>query len=76
MIKLRIFELKKELELKKQRNISNREIAKAIDVAPNTIGNMMSNRSIRVDMRTLTSLLAYFREQGLDIQPSDLIGED
>ena len=76
MIKLRIFELKNDLERHLHRDISNREIARAIDVAPNTIGNMMSNRSIRVDMRTLTALLAYFRDGGLDIQPGDLFGED
>lgn len=75
-IKLRVFELKKELELKQHRNISNREIARAVDVAPNTVGDMMQGKTIRVNMPTLTAILAWFREQGLDIQPGDLFGED
>jgi len=75
-IKLRVFELKNDLERQQRRHISNREIARAVNAAPNTIGDMMSGKTIRVNLRTLTALLLYFREQGLDVQPGDLLGED
>jgi hypothetical protein len=75
-IKLRVFELKNDLERQLGRPISNREISRATEVPPHTIGYMMRNEVVRVSLPNLTALLAYFREQGLDIGPGDLLGED
>ena len=75
-IKLQVFELKNELERRQGRSIANREITRATGIQPHTIGYMMKNEVVRVSLPTLTALLAYFREQGLDIGPGDLLGED
>ena len=75
-IKLRVFELKNDLERHKGHTISNREISRATGIPPHTIGHMMNNTVIRVNLPSLGELLTYFREQGLDIEPGDLLGED
>ncbi len=68
-----LYELRKRLELRKGRDVTWEEVATAADLNPNTVYNLAAKRSKRVDFETLTKLYNYFRAEGLEITPGDLL---
>lgn len=67
-----LFTLRRRLEILKGKAISWTEVARLTGLHQNTIYNLADNRTRRVDLETLESLLTYFRTEGLDIGISDL----
>ncbi len=65
--------LRQRLETEKGAEIGWVEIARAANLNPNTVYNLAANRSKRVAFETLTKLYNYFRAEGLEITPGDLL---
>lgn len=67
-----IFSLKNRLEAQKGKGITWNQVAQASGIHVHTLTQMAENKAKRVDRDTLTRLLRWFREQGLDVDPGDM----
>ncbi len=68
-----LFNLKQQLEMKKGREYSWAEIARLAGLHRNTIDRIAANQTGRIDLSTITSLVAFFHSQGMTVDVSDLI---
>jgi DNA-binding CsgD family transcriptional regulator len=68
-----LYILRKRLELLKEQDYTYERIAREAGIHPNTVYNLAANRSKRIDISTVKSLLNYFRRQGMQIGIQDLI---
>lgn len=67
--------LRRQLEMKEDRNISWREIARDSGLNVDTLVDMANNKARQVHVRTLEKLLRYFRMRGMSITIADLFRE-
>lgn len=72
-MKFNIFALKRQLELSKGKPYTWQQIAHDTDVHFNTLYNLSYNKTRRVDLAILAKLYDFFRREGLDITPADLV---
>lgn len=71
-----LYRLKKELELRKGREYSWSEIGRRADLHRNTLERIATNDTARVDLETLKKLILFFRAEGMNVMPNDLIVVD
>lgn len=72
-MKFNLFALKRRLELATGKPYTWQQIAYQTDVHFNTIYNLSSNRTRRVDLEILGKLYDFFRREGLEITTADLL---
>ena len=70
-----LFALRQQLELSKEKEYSWESIARATGLHAHTIRNMAFNRRGGADLSTLTRVLGFFRNEGMDVGIGDLIIE-
>lgn len=71
-VRFNLFSLQKRLELQRGEPVTQEEIAEGAGLHINTIYGLFKNRSKRVDLETMEKLIAYFNNQGLEIDAGDL----
>lgn len=67
-----LFALKRQLEIKKARAYTWRELDKLTGVHYNTLNNMANNKTARIDSAIIGRLLDFFNENDLPITIADL----
>jgi len=67
-----LFTLKRRLEILKQREYSWVEISKATEIHHNTLYNIGSNKTRRVDLDIVEKLLKFFSAEGMPVTINDL----
>lgn len=67
-----LFTLKRQLEIAKRREYTWVQIAAATDVHPNTLHNIATNKTRRVDLDIVEKLLAFFAAEGMPVTINDL----
>ena len=67
-----LFTLKKQLEINMQREYTWRDIARRTDVHYNTLHNIASNKTQRVDTAIIARLLVFFTDEGMPVTVGDL----
>jgi hypothetical protein len=71
-VKLNVFTLLKQLELKQGHDIEWAEVARKSGISRQNWLNMRNNLSAGIDFATIAKLLTYFRSEGLDVGIADL----
>ena len=72
IITYNLYSLKKQLEINAQRDYTWDQIALDSGVHRNTLLNMASDKTRRVDLDIMARLLTYFHAEGMPITPNDL----
>lgn len=67
-----LFTLKRQLEIAKRHEYSWMQIAEATKVHPNTLHNIATNKTRRVDLDIVEKLLAFFAAEGMPVTINDL----
>ena len=67
-----LFTLKRQLEIVKRREYTWIHIATATAVHPNTLHNIATNKTRRVDLDIVEKLLAFFAAEGMPVTINDL----
>lgn len=71
-VKLNIFRLIKELEIKTSQDLYWTDIAKKSGITRQTWDRLYAGRADGIDLRTLGKLLDFFESEGVSITISDL----
>lgn len=71
-IEYNLFNLKKQLEIKSQREFSWNEIAERSGVHRNTMLNLANDRTRRIDLDIMARLIDFFASEGMPVTPNDL----
>jgi predicted transcriptional regulator len=72
-VRINVFELKNQLELKERRRYTVQEIAEAVGVTRHTIKEVLNNNSKGMYFDTLVGLIKFFRSKGLSVQIEDIL---
>lgn len=72
-VRINVFELKNQLELKERRRYTVQEIAEAVGVTRRTIKEVLNNNSKGIYFDTLVGLIKFFRSRGLDVRIEDIL---
>ncbi len=71
-IKFNLFALKRRLELHNGKAYTWESMAKGIGIHRNTMLNIANNKTERLDLGTVASMLKYFDSEGMPIKINDL----
>jgi DNA-binding Xre family transcriptional regulator len=71
-IQFNLFILRRQLEIAKGTELTWDQIARQAGVHPNTLYSLASNKSKGITLATMEALVAFFRSQGMEINPGDL----
>lgn len=76
MISLNVFRLKAQLEGKKERRYTIAEMSEKTGLHRNTVRGLLNGRTRRIDLDVLGSTLAFFQQEGLEVEVADLFKMD
>jgi DNA-binding Xre family transcriptional regulator len=71
-VRTKIFKKLKELETLKGRDYSDVDIAEITGLSRHTVKSVFSDSVKRIDLATLSSVVHFFRSEGLDVEIADL----
>lgn len=71
-VSFRLFELIKDLEKMKGQNYSLSMISDKTGITRAALSRMMNHKTDRVYLSTIGTLLAFFRDEGLGVELSDM----
>lgn len=72
ILRFNLYNLRKALEVRKQRDYETKEIAAKSGLHRNTIDRLTNNATTQVHLETLAALLAFFEDEGMPIEMGQL----